>query len=248
MHKSFTMAEVLITLGIIGIVAAMTLPALVSEHKKKTVEARLKKFYSVANQAILQSELKNGPKEYWARCGDGIPKPNSSTMLCEDWYNLYLRDYLNTVYVEHFLNNYQNTAAYFADGSLMVIKSGYDIFFYPFAKDFDKEDFFHVSEDGTTSRPDAGKKFFAFTFVANMQSSSTSLNKGKGIEPYKSLICKEEIQPDGSKKVVCNNLTRDELLNNPNYGCNKNSPYKAYCTALIQENNWEIPDDYPFRF
>ena len=81
-----------------------------------------------------------------------------------------------------------------------------------------------------------------------MQSSLTSLNKGKGIEPYKSLICKEEIQPDGYKKVVCNNLTMDELLNNPNYGCNKNSPYKAYCTALIQENNWEIPDDYPFRF
>ena len=35
MKKGFTLAEVLITLGIIGIVAAMTLPALVGRYKKK---------------------------------------------------------------------------------------------------------------------------------------------------------------------------------------------------------------------
>lgn len=32
--KGFTLAEVLITLGIIGVVAAMTMPALISNHKK----------------------------------------------------------------------------------------------------------------------------------------------------------------------------------------------------------------------
>lgn len=74
MKKAFTMAEVLITLGILGVVIAMTLPALISQHKKKEVEARLKKFYSVANQAIMQSEVKNGPKEYWFTCTDGHQK------------------------------------------------------------------------------------------------------------------------------------------------------------------------------
>lgn len=43
MKKAFTMAEVLITLGIIGIVAAMTLPALIKNHQRKETEARLKK-------------------------------------------------------------------------------------------------------------------------------------------------------------------------------------------------------------
>lgn len=33
--KAFTLAEVLITLGIIGVVAAMTLPTLVGEYQKK---------------------------------------------------------------------------------------------------------------------------------------------------------------------------------------------------------------------
>ena len=55
-NYAFTLAEVLITLGIIGIVAAMTLPALIQKNNNQVVEARLKKFYSVMNQAIIQAE------------------------------------------------------------------------------------------------------------------------------------------------------------------------------------------------
>ena len=57
---SFTMAEVLITLGIIGIVAAMTLPALIQKYQKQETSARLKKFYTTMNQAIMMSEIDNG--------------------------------------------------------------------------------------------------------------------------------------------------------------------------------------------
>ena len=35
MKKAFTLAEVLVTLGIIGVVSAMTLPTLVKNHQKK---------------------------------------------------------------------------------------------------------------------------------------------------------------------------------------------------------------------
>ena len=48
----FTLAEVLITLGIIGVVAAMTMPALVAAYNNHITEVRLKKFYSIMNQAI----------------------------------------------------------------------------------------------------------------------------------------------------------------------------------------------------
>ena len=50
--RAFTMAEVLITLGIIGIVAAMTLPALITRNQNKALEASLKKNYSVILQAF----------------------------------------------------------------------------------------------------------------------------------------------------------------------------------------------------
>ena len=44
--SAFTLAEVLITLGIIGIVAAMTLPALIANHRNKELQTRFKKAYS----------------------------------------------------------------------------------------------------------------------------------------------------------------------------------------------------------
>lgn len=43
MKNAFTLAEVLITLGIIGVAAAMTMPSLIAEHKEKSTIARLKK-------------------------------------------------------------------------------------------------------------------------------------------------------------------------------------------------------------
>ena len=243
-ESCFTLAEVLITLGIIGIVAAMTLPSLLGNWKKKTIEARLKKFYSTANQAIILSEVKNGPKEYWPCMVSGCDNRISSSEF-EWWYNTYLKDFLNTIRVEHFSDaGGKNTAAYFEDGSVMVIKDGYDIYFYPFAKDFKKEKFTEITEDGNRTRPDSGKTFFAFSFQPGSKADSARHYQGKGIEPYRSLICKKN--EEGIK--ICNTLTREELLNNSEYGCNKSSPYKVYCTALIQENNWEIPEDYPIKF
>ena len=47
MKKAFTLAEVLITLGIIGVVASMTLPAIIQKNNEKTTVSKLKKVYSV---------------------------------------------------------------------------------------------------------------------------------------------------------------------------------------------------------
>ena len=63
--KAFTLAEVLITLGIIGIVAAMTIPTLMSVFAKRRTETQLKAFYSKINQTIKMSIAENGDPEGW---------------------------------------------------------------------------------------------------------------------------------------------------------------------------------------
>ncbi len=65
MKRAFTLAEVLITLGIIGVVAAMTLPSLVGNYKKKQAVTQLQKVYTVLNQALRQSEAANESSQYW---------------------------------------------------------------------------------------------------------------------------------------------------------------------------------------
>lgn len=46
-NRAFTLAEVLITLGIIGIVAALTIPTLLTEHAKRSTVTQLKKHIQI---------------------------------------------------------------------------------------------------------------------------------------------------------------------------------------------------------
>ena len=52
---AFTLAEVLITLGIIGVVAALTMPTLITKYQKKATAAKLKNAYSTLQNAVLMS-------------------------------------------------------------------------------------------------------------------------------------------------------------------------------------------------
>ena len=53
-NRAFTLAEVLITLGIIGVVAAMTIPSLMENIRNRDLQAQLKKTYSEWNQVAMQ--------------------------------------------------------------------------------------------------------------------------------------------------------------------------------------------------
>ena len=66
---AFTLAEVLITLGIIGVVAAMTMPTLINNINKKHWIAGYKKAYSELSQIhqLLNSETGGS---YMVECGD----------------------------------------------------------------------------------------------------------------------------------------------------------------------------------
>ena len=55
-RHAFTLAEVLVTLGIIGVVAALTLPSLIAHKKEKEMIVAWKKMYSdISNAALLMS-------------------------------------------------------------------------------------------------------------------------------------------------------------------------------------------------
>jgi prepilin-type N-terminal cleavage/methylation domain-containing protein len=74
-QAAFTLAEVLITLGIIGVVAAMTIPTLIQKYEKMVIVNQLKSTTSIMSQAVRkymadegitdlsQSALNNNPTE-----------------------------------------------------------------------------------------------------------------------------------------------------------------------------------------
>lgn len=96
-HKAFTLAEVLITLGIIGVVAAMTIPTLINNYQKESAVTSVKAFYSEMSQAIKLSEVENGPTNSWDY-GDG------TVAQTRVWFDKYLAKYLSSASVEDNVN------------------------------------------------------------------------------------------------------------------------------------------------
>ena len=58
-RKAFTLAEILITLGIIGVVAALTLPTLIHKHRNKVMETQFKTAYSLIIRATYQMYMEH---------------------------------------------------------------------------------------------------------------------------------------------------------------------------------------------
>ena len=81
----FTLAEVLITLGIIGVVAAMTIPTLISNTNSAKFKSQYKKTLSTLNQAALmgtaQYDLDFASITGKGTC-DGTVSPNSVSNMC----------------------------------------------------------------------------------------------------------------------------------------------------------------------
>lgn len=62
---AFTLAEVLIVMSIIGIVAEMVVPSLVASTEEKIIVTQVKEVYSILTQALKMSEIDNGTVDTW---------------------------------------------------------------------------------------------------------------------------------------------------------------------------------------
>lgn len=127
MKKAFTLAEVLITLAVVGVVAAMTIPTLISNYKKHTIETKLKRFYSTMNQAIKLSEIDNGSILNWEwleydNIEDETLGNYRKTKNGLEFYNKYLGPYLRTLKVEKSETDMEGAVVvYLPDGSLFTL-------------------------------------------------------------------------------------------------------------------------------
>lgn len=84
---AFTLAEVLITLGIIGVVAMMTIPTLVQKYRENVLMAQFKKSYATVANGFRLSEIDNGDMKDW---------PIGPQMNIEEYWTIYIKPYFNS--------------------------------------------------------------------------------------------------------------------------------------------------------
>ncbi len=75
---AFTLAETLITLAIIGVVAAMTIPSLVNKYQERVMITKVKKFYSVITNATNLAMIEYGTLDNWDIPTSVLPNEDNS--------------------------------------------------------------------------------------------------------------------------------------------------------------------------
>ncbi len=90
MKKGFTLSEVLITLAVIGIVAALTIPSVVKNYQKTQTISKLRKAWSTINQAYNNSQALNGMYQTWDKAAD---------IGTAEYFSRYWRPYLKVAKV-----------------------------------------------------------------------------------------------------------------------------------------------------
>ncbi len=224
-RPAFTLAEVLITLGIIGVVAAMTIPTLMANHRKKVVETKLEKIYSVMNQAINLTNAEYGDVTNWIiDCGSSN-SPTCSINEVENWFNSTIGKHLETLKTEKTKNKtYDTLLIYLKDGSILGVTNYiYDMFFY-------------VNSDAI-SNARSGKNYFLFRFNPILLSHQNNEEAQKDL--------KYSLKPTFEPYSNYWNGTREQLIDGHSFSCAQNH---AFCAKLIQYDGWKISKDYPVKF
>ena len=230
--KSFTLAEVLITLVVIGIIAAITVPVIMANHKKTETASKLKKFYSTMSNAVKLSETENGIPSYeWGiSCKDKEEnhKDIEKYLLKYISYSKYEKiqsgdDIYNGVgdWVEgdpEFGYKY-----YLNDGSMFFTGDCSYIIYY--------------DVNGDKGPNQSGRDIFNFYIISNDDG-----DYGIGIVNNIPHFNTKDWSPIPCEEGYERYFTRDYILSNSCNGQNSST-----CSTLIEMDGWEIKDDYPFR-
>lgn len=229
MKKGFTLAEVLITLGIIGVVAALTLPSLITNYRKKQTVAQLKKVYSELSQAAQMSVVQNGDMKNW-----------DYSLTGEEFFNTYLSNFIKM--------GSQNVEDAKKAGVVYIRASGEE-----------EVTFTNLYDSGKIFTLASGSQIIMDTLsslTTTRQTVLVDLNGFKkpnriGVDVFALTVTPDGVQTfkwDDSESLSVKR-DREALHNGPSregYQCNKNSR-GMWCAAMIEKDGWEIKNDYPWK-
>ena len=227
-HKyfGFTMAEVLITLGILGVVVAMTMPGMIRHFHNVERSTALKKAYNILSQALLISQEEHGDPRGWERAPyhkDGM----------KEWSNEYIFKYIKQI--ASCEDSYEKKCpttgskicqsedpsscnSYGLRMNIYVLADGMNVYIYGGGNPVDgKTDFLHVMVDvnGISKPNQYGKDVFVFTISLNSDYAK--------ISPWAEAT------------------NREKARNN----CISAS---ALCMGLVFWDNFEFKKDYPWHY
>jgi len=271
--RGFTLAEVLLTIGVIGVVAALVLPGLINNIERKRIETQFVTATNILANAVRAAEAEYGPAAEWDYSFSNNNFADSK-MLAET----YLMPYLNVAHVcsgntAYTTTNNKNTCfggrdstgkknMYFGangyavsaysygpdSGYMFLLKNGIGVLVNGTCNNYCYIKII-VDTDGPKGNSIAGRDVFMYTIGGNKDSWPTVTRTGFGPGgPWMNASRHYYFSQFASK------TERDGGWNNCNPNATNASGAQNYgqnaicaCGVDIALNNWKIPDYYPLK-
>jgi prepilin-type N-terminal cleavage/methylation domain-containing protein len=231
--NAFTLAEVLITIGIIGVVAALTLPSVIQSYQKQVTVNKLKKVYSTLSQVVARSYAENGSP--FENLSGEVVTADKTKEIFETYWLPYFKSpivaengktFYSTAMPYYWLGENIRKVDFWTDYSFgMVMLSTTDGFIINISvMEWGKD------ENGKTSA------LYASNAIVNVDINGLKgpNTYGKDVFMFIADFSKNKVEPYGIKYPI----------STINTGCNYNG---SFCTAKIMKDGWKIADDYPWQ-
>jgi prepilin-type N-terminal cleavage/methylation domain-containing protein len=257
MKAAFTLAEILITLAIIGVVAALTIPNLMHAYKKHLIETRLQQTVVTLTDLFKRVEEGEGADLYTL-----YQNASSSSSFKEKsiaFHKIFLK-YIKAMPCSStygFGTNKEKVlqcksdATYTHNPNITVFNGfhtwGCETLVLDNGVAFSFRQIFSggsgvidVDLNITSNKMVYGVDFFSLSLGTNGRiygaKKATERNNG-------GFTCDASMRGSDSKVITsvrdrCENPALDDWQGYTS----------SYCTALIECNNWKVPDDYPIKF
>jgi len=225
--KAFTLAEVLITLVIIGVVAAITVPTIHNNSIQKQTITQLRKVHSELAQAVTMSSIKYGYPDTW-----------DYELNHYNFFKKYLFPYIQisqekvgnvkklTKYYE--LSGREEKSLYVMQTNSQVVNlaSGNQVFIGEISGIINTPNrrCYMFDVNGYRKPNKIGRDLYMFC-----------IDSKRGVLPFSA-------ENNEGQSIT---LTREQLKKGNTWSCNKNS-VGLFCAALIMMDGWQMKDDYPW--
>ena len=228
-RKGSTLAEMLISLVLIGIVFTIAMGTLVADHNRNQTVIRLEKAYSVFEQAIRTAVSRDGSVHNWI-VEDGLSEINSY-MFFENYLKstlLLLRDCKNST------EGQCNYTFKELDGTEKALNSTWTRFF------LNDGTFVALQTNGTPN-------YKVVYFYIDTNGKKRLNVVARDIFLYELWIQNDE-NPDyvGKFLPMGHQYSRDEIISESNMNnCNRYTNGN-FCAALIMKDSWQLKKGYPW--
>jgi prepilin-type N-terminal cleavage/methylation domain-containing protein len=238
--KGFTLAEVLIVLAVIGIIAAITINIISTNVKEAEVASKLKKTVSVLNGVLYRASADYGIPSNWPEMKD----PTNKEEILESVLTKYISPYLVTLKPTKKMNlqelgykqniktpkggtytvmgttseNSEKTRIFLNDGTILL-NLQYMNYNYVMVVDI----------NGPKGPNVAGRDIFELGIDTSKDTPYVHMLQ------YQTYYANDPVTGEKLYKLA----PRTTLMNACQAG--------RYCGSLIEMNSWKIPSDYPVK-